>query len=98
MKLNDKVTLITGAADGIDPACAQRFSAEGSRVLLGDIDVARGERTTRSLREQGADTQFLAAMLPTKHRSRKPLTPPSPNGADWIVLSRMRALSTSVIF
>ena len=50
-----------------------------SLQIDGDIDVARGERTTRSLREQGADTQFLAAMLPTKHRSRKPLTPPSPS-------------------
>jgi len=34
MKLNDKVTLITGAAGGIGLACAQRFSAEGSRVLF----------------------------------------------------------------
>ncbi len=31
---------------------------------------------------------FLAAMLATKHRSEEPLTPPSPSGADWIVLSR----------
>ena len=70
MKLNDKVTLITGATDGIVLACAQRFSAERSRVLLVDIDVARGERATRSLREQGADAQFFGCDVGDKAQVR----------------------------
>ena len=38
-QLNDKVAVITGGASGIGRACARRFSGEGARVVLGDINV-----------------------------------------------------------
>ena len=38
-QLNDKVAVITGGASGIGQACARRFSGEGARVVLGDINV-----------------------------------------------------------
>lgn len=38
-QLTDKVAVITGGASGIGRACAQRFAAEGARVVLGDINV-----------------------------------------------------------
>jgi glucose 1-dehydrogenase len=37
MKLNDKVAIITGAARGIGLSCAERFTAEGAKVVLTDI-------------------------------------------------------------
>jgi glucose 1-dehydrogenase len=37
MKLKNKVAIITGAARGIGLACAERFIAEGARVIITDV-------------------------------------------------------------
>ena len=34
MNLKEKVTIITGAAQGIGLACAERFIKEGAKVIL----------------------------------------------------------------
>ena len=47
--LQDRVALITGAAQGIGAACARRFAADGARVVLVDIDTARGEALASEL-------------------------------------------------
>ncbi len=47
--LKNKVTIITGGAQGIGAACAQRFSAEGAHVVLVDVDNARGSVLAQSL-------------------------------------------------
>lgn len=38
MRLAHKVAIVTGAADGIGAATAERFAAEGAAVVVGDID------------------------------------------------------------
>ncbi len=40
MELADKNVVVTGAASGIGRACAQRFAAEGARVIAADLDLA----------------------------------------------------------
>lgn len=40
--LQDKVVVVTGAASGIGLACAERFAAEGARVVLSDINAEKG--------------------------------------------------------
>lgn len=58
MWLEDKVTVVTGAATGIGRAVAERFALEGARVVLGDIDEVEGEAVARGIRENGGDARF----------------------------------------
>jgi NAD(P)-dependent dehydrogenase (short-subunit alcohol dehydrogenase family) len=47
--LKDKVTIITGGAQGIGAACALRFAREGALVVLADVDDARGNALAKQL-------------------------------------------------
>lgn len=42
-RLDSKVAIITGAAQGMGAATARLFAAEGAKVVLGDVLVDRGE-------------------------------------------------------
>ncbi|HEX6980153.1 MAG TPA: SDR family oxidoreductase [Alphaproteobacteria bacterium] len=56
MRLKDKVAIVTGAAGGIGLACAQAFVREGAKVVLSDIDAARGEAEAKRL---GDNARFI---------------------------------------
>jgi NAD(P)-dependent dehydrogenase (short-subunit alcohol dehydrogenase family) len=56
MKLQDRVALVTGGANGIGAACARRFVAEGAQVVLVDRDEAAG---TALAAELGAAAHFV---------------------------------------
>jgi len=49
MRLEGKVALVTGAAQGIGLACAKAFAAEGARVVLADVNEERGREATTGL-------------------------------------------------
>ena len=48
-RLGGKVTIVTGAAQGMGEAHARLFAAEGARVVLTDINSDDGERIAREL-------------------------------------------------
>src|SRR3546814_3386087 len=60
MLVNDLVVVITGAASGIGYGCALRFAAEGAKVVLSDIDQAKGEEAAERLQGEGAEAVFVA--------------------------------------
>ena len=48
-RLTDKVCLITGGASGLGRGIAQRFTEEGARTIISDIDREAVEKTAREL-------------------------------------------------
>ena len=56
MKLTNKVAVVTGGAKGIGLAIAQRYLAEGARVVVADIDTAAIDEAVSHLR-QGVDAE-----------------------------------------
>ncbi|MDX1426016.1 MAG: SDR family NAD(P)-dependent oxidoreductase, partial [Kiloniellales bacterium] len=60
MRLQDKVAVVTGAAVGIGRACAERFAREGAKVVLSDIDAAKGEEAAEAIQAHGGDALFVA--------------------------------------
>ncbi len=59
MLLENKVTLITGAASGIGRASAQLFAREGAKVVVSDKNVEGGNETVESIVSEGNDAVFV---------------------------------------
>ena len=53
-RFQDKVVLITGGASGIGLAAAQRFAAEGARLVLADYNQANLDAAEPAVRATGA--------------------------------------------
>ena len=59
MRLQHKITIVTGAAHGIGRAIALRFAEEGAAVLVADIDEQAGEETAAEIRRGGWPASFV---------------------------------------
>jgi len=61
MRLKDKVSIITGAGKGIGKAIALRFSEEGARVAVTDIDLSYAENVAAKLEDKGWEALAIKA-------------------------------------
>lgn len=62
-RLDDKVAIVTGAANGIGRAIGERFAAEGAAVVLGDIDGEALARVTARIAGKGGKAEAVAGDL-----------------------------------
>lgn len=53
MRLKNKVAIVTGAAQGIGKAIAQRFLQEGAAVAINDIDLEKAEEIVHEAKSKG---------------------------------------------
>lgn len=59
MSLEGKAAIITGAAQGIGLACAQRLAADGAKVVIADIDEKTGAQAASELVDAGYEVLFV---------------------------------------
>ncbi len=58
-RLKDKVAVVTGAASGIGRASAERFAAEGARVVVADLDADAAEKAAAVIAENGGEATHV---------------------------------------
>jgi 3-oxoacyl-[acyl-carrier protein] reductase len=57
-RLENKVAVITGGADGLGRAAAQKFSAEGATVIIWDMNEEKGLLTVSEIEAAGGKAGF----------------------------------------
>src|SRR5262249_55163699 len=61
MRPEKRIAIITGAGGGIGRAGALAFAREGARVVVSDLDAARGDETAAVVRARGGEAIAIAA-------------------------------------
>ncbi|MCB2020804.1 MAG: SDR family oxidoreductase [Burkholderiaceae bacterium] len=64
---NGKVAIVTGAAQGIGAACAERLARDGAAVALWDVDDDRGKALAASLAAQGRRASYVHCNVARKN-------------------------------
>lgn len=57
-RLDGKVALVTGAAQGIGAACAEALAQAGAKVMLTDVLEGMGKGTAAAIRSAGYEAEF----------------------------------------
>ncbi|MCP5025773.1 MAG: SDR family oxidoreductase [Actinomycetia bacterium] len=58
-RLEGKTAVITGGANGLGRACAERFSAEGASILIADLLPEPGQIAVEAIEETGGRASFV---------------------------------------
>ncbi|HXV98844.1 MAG TPA: glucose 1-dehydrogenase [Anaerolineae bacterium] len=66
MRLNNKITIVTGAGSGIGRAIAELFAQEGARVVVDDLYGERAQETVQLIKNAGGDALAVEADVSKK--------------------------------
>jgi glucose 1-dehydrogenase len=59
MPLSGQVVIVTGGAQGIGRACAERFAKEGAKVVIADMNEKAGAAAAKAISEAGGTARFI---------------------------------------
>ena len=60
MRLEDKVVVVTGAAQGIGEAYAKALAGEGAKVVVADLNAEGGEQVAKQIEADGGTAMFVS--------------------------------------
>nr|ABZ10145.1 putative short chain dehydrogenase [uncultured marine microorganism HF4000_APKG10H11] len=59
MKLQNKVSIVTGGSIGIGKAIAELYSDEGATVIIADVNEEQGKKTVDNINQKGGNAIFI---------------------------------------
>jgi len=71
MRLQGKVSIITGSANGIGRAATKRFLEEGAKVVIADIQKEAGKELEKQFKDQGYEVLFYQVNVANKEEVEK---------------------------
>lgn len=71
MRLQDKVCIITGAGSGMGRVAAERFAAEGAKVVVAEADESAGAATVAAIRAAGGSATDIAVDISGEAGARR---------------------------
>lgn len=87
MRFQDKVAIVTGAAQGIGEAYAKALAAEGAAVVVADVSETSGEQVAQQIEAAGGRARFVRCDVadPASARSLADATVAAYGGIDLLV-------------
>ncbi|HET7677325.1 MAG TPA: glucose 1-dehydrogenase [Candidatus Limnocylindrales bacterium] len=70
-RLQDKVSIITGAASGMGRVAAEMFAREGARVVLADVSEEAVESAAAAVRAAGGEATAVVADVSREEQARR---------------------------
>jgi len=70
MRLDGKVTIITGGGSGMGKTAAELFAKEGAKVVVSDVSEASGEAVVAAVRAAGGHATFVRADVSNEGQAR----------------------------
>jgi NAD(P)-dependent dehydrogenase (short-subunit alcohol dehydrogenase family) len=71
MRLDGKVTIITGGASGMGRVAAELFAREGSRLVLADVSEEAVESAAADIRAAGGDATAVVADVSNEEHAKR---------------------------
>jgi NAD(P)-dependent dehydrogenase (short-subunit alcohol dehydrogenase family) len=71
MRLQNKIAIITGAGAGIGQAAALRFSEEGAKLIVADINAADASETARRVADLGGEAVVAGGDIAIESDARR---------------------------
>ncbi len=70
-KLKNKISIITGSANGIGKSIALEFAKQGSKVVVCDIDLIKAKEVSKQIKHLGGDSIAIKCDVSNKNDVRK---------------------------